>query len=530
MCNSASSCNVSSSGWGTGNDSNSTVQAQSKATPWLTLQHAIHTMAGGDTLIIGDGTYTGSSNMVLMWNVPPNGTASAWTIFKAEHDGGVLFDGQGINYPFYSYTNNTEDRYWQFEGLIWGNAPPGNGVVNLARSRYVKFLRCGAFNAGDGNTMVFIADGTDSYVLFEDCYAWGGGRYMFLTGTGSSNIIFRNCVGRPDHINAAAGAGGGPASIFVDYGGSHVQFQNCIGIDADNVVDYKNIDYYNGCFGEATTSGPVDDLAYVNSMCVRSRIGVGDVSQNSDSTNIVWQNNLILDSSPPVDRPSMYLRAVSATVDHCSILSSPAPTNNTFLANDRGQQTVTNTIFENNTGIVYNLMSGAPLIYDYNNYHANSVTPTLAFHDHTFNSIWSVSSNPSGALKYPVRIESGSSLSGIGQNGTDIGANLVYQMGKSGTLWGETGYDLLQDGTNGQAVMKMWPFPNEDIIKTKMAAYNTYGYSGARGFATGTSIDGSPQTLTKYIWEYLGNQIPAEVYGSSGDTTAPASPSALSVR
>jgi hypothetical protein len=46
-----------------------------------------------------------------------------------------------------------------------------------------------------------------------------------------------------------------------------------------------------------------------------------------------------------------------------------------------------------------------------------------------------------------------------------------------------------------------------------MASYSGPGGRGARGFATGNSKDGAPQTLTKYIWEYLGNQIPPEVYG-----------------
>ena len=65
----------------------------------------------------------------------------------------------------------------------------------------------------------------------------------------------------------------------------------------------------------------------------------------------------------------------------------------------------------------------------------------------------------------------------------------------------------------------MWPFPNEDLIKTKMAAYNNHGVSGARGFCTGTSIDGTAQTLTKYIWEYLGNQIPSSIYTTTPSST-----------
>ena len=75
-------------------------------------------------------------------------------------------------------------------------------------------------------------------------------------------------------------------------------------------------------------------------------------------------------------------------------------------------------------------------------------------------------------------------------------------------LYGETGY-------NSDTGLSMWPFPNESLIKTKMAAYSNSGVSGARGFCTGTSKDGTTQTLTKYIWEYLGNQLPSDIYGSA---------------
>ena len=105
-----------------------------------------------------------------------------------------------------------------------------------------------------------------------------------------------------------------------------------------------------------------------------------------------------------------------------------------------------------------------------------------------------------------TRIESGSSLSGQGSGGSDIGANCLKMVGAPGTLWGDTGYNTVQ-ATN------MWPFPSEDLIKAQMASYNNNGVSGARGFCTGTSKDGNSQTLTKYIWEYMGNPIPPEIYG-----------------
>ena len=100
-------------------------------------------------------------------------------------------------------------------------------------------------------------------------------------------------------------------------------------------------------------------------------------------------------------------------------------------------------------------------------------------------------------------------LAGLASDGGDIGANVQTLIGTSGTLYGEAGYNT-DTGTS------MWPFPNEDLIRTKMKAYNAGGASGNRGFC----VDGT--TLTKYIWQYLGNTIPAEIYGGSSDTTAPA--------
>jgi len=64
----------------------------------------------------------------------------------------------------------------------------------------------------------------------------------------------------------------------------------------------------------------------------------------------------------------------------------------------------------------------------------------------------------------------------MGEGGSDIGANVVTQIGVSGTLWGETGY-------NTDTGVSLWPFPNQDLIKSKMQAYSTGNVNGARGFA-----------------------------------------------
>ncbi|MFC1586512.1 hypothetical protein ACFL5V_13270, partial [Fibrobacterota bacterium] len=106
--------------------------------------------------------------------------------------------------------------------------------------------------------------------------------------------------------------------------------------------------------------------------------------------------------------------------------------------------------------------------------------------------------------QYITRIEEGSPLKGAASDGGDIGATVVNRYGVSGTLWGEPGFDELLDEP-------LWPFPNEDAIKSTMGSW-TYMNDGKRGFAAdGNGLYGGPITLTSYIWEQLGNPCPPEV-------------------
>ena len=89
------------------------------------------------------------------------------------------------------------------------------------------------------------------------------------------------------------------------------------------------------------------------------------------------------------------------------------------------------------------------------------------------------------------------------------GATILKKYGKSGTHWGEPGFDNL-------TTEDLWPWPYEDKIKAVFAEQNTPPPNNrpvenltARGFAAaGTAAYGGPLTLTSYIWEYLGERCP----------------------
>ena len=69
-------------------------------------------------------------------------------------------------------------------------------------------------------------------------------------------------------------------------------------------------------------------------------------------------------------------------------------------------------------------------------------------------------------------------------SGSSAGATIGKVLGKSGTLWGESGYDVEQDAS-------LWPWPQEALVKARMCA----------GFTTGLCASG---TLTEYLRGAIG--------------------------
>jgi hypothetical protein len=85
----------------------------------------------------------------------------------------------------------------------------------------------------------------------------------------------------------------------------------------------------------------------------------------------------------------------------------------------------------------------------------------------------------------------------------------VKRIGASESLYGDSGWDTITDEN-------LWPWPNEDILKSKISSYSLHGVNSKRGFClAGNGLYGGPITLTSYIWEYLGNPCPMEFYGTT---------------
>lgn len=95
-----------------GSDSN----PGTKASPWRTIQKAADTVNAGDTVIVKDGTYTGSGYAVV--EVKCAGTAHNWITFRAENLHGAVVDGTTDRH---GWNFGKSAKYIRIEGfeVIW---------------------------------------------------------------------------------------------------------------------------------------------------------------------------------------------------------------------------------------------------------------------------------------------------------------------------------------------------------------------------------------------------------------------------
>ncbi|WP_460597877.1 hypothetical protein, partial [Geomonas sp. Red276] len=184
----------------------------SATSPKKYITSGLKLMAGGDTLVLKDGVYSGDSNMISEYSsvfvLPPSGSAGAFTTIKAEHVGGAIIDAQYNNLAVSNI--NTADRkrnYVHFDGIHFRHG--GNGVF-FWYGDHAWISNCG-FEDGmnpsinDEVPIAAIAGGS-SYGLVEDCWVWGYGRYGFYTKpddyngnpVGTNHMIFRRIVVRMD--------------------------------------------------------------------------------------------------------------------------------------------------------------------------------------------------------------------------------------------------------------------------------------------------------------------------------------------
>lgn len=536
VCDDGTACNAGDGdGWSTGNDSNNTTQAQDKATPWKTITHGIATMSGGDTLIVGDGAYP----LQRITAVPAgnygtdttNGTDDdVYTIIKSENIGGAVIDMDGSS-AFTDDAVRISTNYVQVEGFLckgdrnrMGDTD-SNGSVIAVYGNYVKIIRMSSSVAPKDNSVNFSVgsqDTTTNHVLFEENWAWGeGGRYKFLAYR-ASEVIFRRNVARFDYADYVSYRGWiNQEACFVNYDSNNIVMQNNIAIDSGDTASSYNTDegdppkIYGAIWDEKHTSegDREKNAVYQGNIILNIDTNYAMHLDRSASTR-VFENNVMWGSDgggyvvmPDASETTSYHPNVDIsnyTVGNINSNISPDyfdgvghGFSGTSYRTDGTWDIINSIVYDaSEYGIWYSTMSSTYTVLYGNaeNYGggASGGTGNVTDHDPLVS-----------GLKYLVKIEDGSYLKTAGSGGGQVGATVLYQYGVSGTQYGQTGYDTL-------TAIKLWPFPNEDKIRSDFRTYNGNGPSGTRGFAA------SGVTLTSYIGNYLGNND----IGTTGTTSA----------
>ena len=498
-----------------------------------TIKAGLSALPAGGTLVVKDGIYEGYDNYIGLTDPgslqhPKNGNAQQLTTIMAEHIGeAILRNGASVkirgsndnSWPAVSYVAIkgffAEDGQFAVQGHDDG--------VSITRHHHIKLVNNGA--TGIEYDSPFTAFRSDD-ILFENNYAFGRGRYKF-TSYQANNIVWRRNVARYD----VGSYDGEPKGTYSAYTTMNFLTANNIAVDADQ-ERFISRGEVAGEYTTPTTSGhsrgKMQRNIQLNSDMIFGNMD-DQMSNGSGGDSDVELSNMVSWDVRPLTKYAMSWG--SAWFDHMTMgeIVSRSFCNEFFNGYHTNTRGLTNSILHNfkNGNLFYGLSQedshftidrtvqrfgvNRVNISNFTGIEDSSYEPSTLENISYKDPIISLN-NPNGAIRYIVRSEPNNNLSDLSNDDTPLGATVMTMIGKSGTFYGDPGFD---QETN----IPMWPFPLENIIKMKMQAYRFTGpiYSGTgndrieTGVASlsgerGYAVDG--QSLSHYIWNYLGNLVP----------------------
>lgn len=460
----------------TGTDSG---DCTNQANACLTINYGISKMSGGDTLEIGDGTYSGAENNLDKNSNIPVGSDGNYTIIKAKNiDSSTshVTITSNFNFSVGSSEASKEIHHVEFHGLKIKSS-----VSKNISGHHIKVFKT-AFEGGPvtNNTVVFSVGHNNlathsNNILLEDIWSYGlGGRYNVMVYN-SENVIIRRAIIR--HDGGWGCDGSNPEAGMTIYNSRFVQLQNVIVLDgiSDKNTTGGKCQGFTGFYNVSNGSGSTQHE--------NTRI-VGSISMNNSATvGMAWDDynsipNALLENSFIYNNNGKGINAngtfKDVTVKNVTIVGNAGHgiakygTDNSFK--------ISNTLIYNNSGDALKNTGAIENVLCYNN------TSTSGCHIKNVDPI-------NSGLVYLPRIETGSYLESAGTGSTRIGANIVSRTGVSGTLYGETNFDTEQDA--------LWPWPNEDRIASDLCAVRNVGFCSTN--------------ITDYVWSALGNATPVNL-------------------
>lgn len=477
----------------TGSDWN---DGKSLQQPFRSFAHAFRKMRGGDTLVLLDGEYSDAAKTGYISYVgrgsaqPPSGTPRLPTVVRALRPGNVTVRGT-------LFLGRTPDRggkqtHIRIEGITF----EGGGVIY--NGDHITIKDCGfhgTFGIGSNDHHEFSDNN-----LIEDVWIWASRERIIAINYRSHRNVWRRVVVRGDGCGTAACAGSGNPNVgFSVYDSSDISVQNMIVLD--RVL--------------APTDEPYADFAVAqHTPDPRYYFGrnewLGTLSLKAPDIGYYMEP----DSGQTIDPTVRIVNAVAWDAHWSGMNLSRAGTNNLLenLTVRAGRDDGVRVSPILRSGTLRNVIIDGAGRYGINSAyaptHVNVHGASVAPYKQTTCTIACYAGNPRAdgatpSLRYLTRVEPGSFLKGKGHGGADIGANVLYRYGRDGSRHGEADYNRLTE-------TPLWPWPNEDRIKREMCARTDRGFC-----APGKRRDGTgPVTLTSYIWEYLGQEMPRQIYAS----------------
>jgi len=484
-----------------GSDSNNGLTAETPKET-ITAGMALFTDNQGDQVLeIGDGAYDATGDIITVADINAmKGVSGHPNIIRSETPGGAII---GAELGEVDNTNTTVVyiEWWDFK---W-RGDVRHGLPGY-RQRFVNC--CWEGGPRNGNTVVFAGS---QWQLYENCWWYGpGGRKSFVLFN-AKNTIVRNGLARWDGgWGLSSTQKTDPTACFNLYENDgtvnyNLGMFNLIILDSIDTDSPENGEY-SGAFVIGGHADPADvtnvwmegimvfdnekvgirinsdrDMGlhnFDNSFMVNNGAGYVEQMQTPGSMEVATEFNqcLIYGSNGVVDN--------GAT--HFSYAGSLVPTN------------FTNTIIAQNGGDAFNNGSDN-FTGNYNNAFGNGGANLAGTNLRTYDP-----EHVDNGLLYPCRIESGKTLETDGDGNVRIGPEILYQIGRDGAFYGDPGWNTLQDGTGGEAEIRLWDYkgtgdwPNGARLKADLESVLPEVY---------VALDSETETYAAFITSDIGKQL-----------------------
>ncbi|MFH0731978.1 MAG: PKD domain-containing protein [Candidatus Omnitrophota bacterium] len=266
-------------------------------------------MSGGDTLLIADGTYTGTKNII---DEVPSGTPGHFTAIKAQNAFNVTLDGLNPNGGGYlgmldlfvwSSSPIPMKSYIHIDGIFFFR-----GGASVDKHHHVKITNCGFCEASESSGVTYnLCIARSFFVLVEDCYTFGEGRYKFglssgkwwmgnvTTTTGSTTLINSSTSSWDPYILDKGIMVGGDLYTVKE-------FINDSTVTLDREVPYTYPPQWNGLVSIQQGSDILTNNSTDNPW--HDHIGGKGIIINNEQYGIVWISDDSTSDTVRVDKPA----------------------------------------------------------------------------------------------------------------------------------------------------------------------------------------------------------------------------------